>query len=208
MLRRVFSNLPAGLCNQSLERILYVRAMRNPASGYVQGINDLVTPFFEVFLGAYISKRTHLSLRMPDQSLIDFAACDPELFDVTHLPGTVLAAIEADSFWCLSKLLDGIQDNYITAQPGIHRLVRRMAELVRRIDRKSRATTVCQPAIDTFLIIAPLAMHFETQGVEFMQFAFRWMNCLLMREISVKCTIRMWDTYLVCEDKSRMSARN
>lgn len=36
----------------------------------------------------------------------------------------------------------------------------------------------------------------EEQGVEFMQFAFRWMNCLLMREISVKCTIRMWDTYL------------
>jgi len=30
-----------------------------------------------------------------------------------------------------------------------------------------------------------------------MQFAFRWMNCLLMREISVKNTMRMWDTYLV-----------
>jgi hypothetical protein len=30
-----------------------------------------------------------------------------------------------------------------------------------------------------------------------MQFAFRWMNCLLMREISVDNTIRMWDTYLV-----------
>lgn len=44
---------------------------------------------------------------------------------------------------------------------------------------------------------APLATHLEEQGVEFMQFAFRWMNCLLMREISVKCTIRMWDTYLV-----------
>ncbi len=45
--------------------------------------------------------------------------------------------------------------------------------------------------------LAPLAFHLEEQGVEFMQFAFRWMNCLLMREISVKCTIRMWDTYLV-----------
>ena len=45
---------------------------------------------------------------------------------------------------------------------------------------------------------APLAAHFEEQGVEFMQFAFRWMNCLLMREMSVTCTIRMWDTYLVC----------
>jgi hypothetical protein len=44
---------------------------------------------------------------------------------------------------------------------------------------------------------APLAAHLEAQNVEFMQFAFRWMNCLLMREISVRNTIRMWDTYLV-----------
>lgn len=34
-----------------------------------------------------------------------------------------------------------------------------------------------------------------------MQFAFRWMNCLLMREISVQNTIRMWDTYLVCHSQ-------
>jgi Rab-GTPase-TBC domain len=39
---------------QSLERILYVWAIRHPASGYVQGINDLVTPFFQVFLSAFI----------------------------------------------------------------------------------------------------------------------------------------------------------
>lgn len=44
---------------------------------------------------------------------------------------------------------------------------------------------------------APLAAHLDSEGVEFMQFAFRWMNCLLMREISVNNTIRMWDTYLV-----------
>ena len=75
-------------------------------------------------------------------------------------------------------MLDGIQDNYISAQPGIQRSVKRMAELVARID-------------------APLSEHLAAQGVEFMQFAFRWMNCLLMREISVKNTVRMWDTYLV-----------
>jgi hypothetical protein len=39
---------------RSLERILYVWAIRHPASGYVQGINDLVTPFFQVFLSSYI----------------------------------------------------------------------------------------------------------------------------------------------------------
>ncbi|KZP22361.1 RabGAP/TBC [Athelia psychrophila] len=147
-------------CTQrSLERILYVWAIRHPASGYVQGINDLVTPFFQIFLSAYI------------------ADTDPEEFDLARLPKHVLDAVEADSFWCLSRLLDGIQDNYIHQQPGIHRSVRRMAELVARID-------------------APLAAHLEAQNVEFMQFAFRWMNCLLMREISVKNTIRMWDTYL------------
>ncbi|KDQ57641.1 hypothetical protein JAAARDRAFT_35331 [Jaapia argillacea MUCL 33604] len=147
-----------GSTQRSLERILYVWAIRHPASGYVQGINDLVTPFFQVFLSAYIDS-------------------DPEDFDPTNLPPHVLNAIEADSFWCLSRLLDGIQDNYISAQPGIQRSVKRMAELVARID-------------------PPLSAHLASQGVEFMQFAFRWMNCLLMREISVQNTIRMWDTYL------------
>lgn len=42
--------------SQCLERILYVWAIRHPASGYVQGINDLATPFFEVFLSAYLGK--------------------------------------------------------------------------------------------------------------------------------------------------------
>ncbi|KAL9711574.1 GTPase-activating protein [Leucoagaricus gongylophorus] len=143
---------------RSLERVLYIWAIRHPASGYVQGINDLATPFFQVFLSAYIDS-------------------DPENFDPSVLPKDILNAIEADSFWCLSRLLDGIQDNYIFAQPGIVRSIKRMADLVSRID-------------------APLSAHLESQNVEFMQFAFRWMNCLLMREISVQNTIRMWDTYL------------
>jgi hypothetical protein len=63
---------------------------------------------------------------------------DPETFDVTHLSPEILRAIEADTFWCLSKLLDGIQDNYISQQPGIQRLVKRMGELVRRIDGECR----------------------------------------------------------------------
>lgn len=146
---------------RSLERILYVWAIRHPASGYVQGINDLVTPFWQVFLGQYIT--------------------DPEVdsgMDPGQLPKAVLDAVEADSFWCLTKLLDGIQDNYIHAQPGIQRQVAQLRDLTARID-------------------GTLAKHMEQEGVEFIQFSFRWMNCLLMREISVRNTIRMWDTYLV-----------
>jgi len=120
---------------QSLERILYVWAIRHPASGYVQGINDLVTPFYQVFLSAYIGV-VHLSpvalcLTYRDIALTD---CDPENFDPAALAPNVLNAVEADSFWCLSRLLDGIQDNYISQQPGIQRSVKRMQDLVGRID--------------------------------------------------------------------------
>lgn len=41
---------------QVFERILFIWAIRHPASGYVQGINDLVTPFFVVFLSEFVSK--------------------------------------------------------------------------------------------------------------------------------------------------------
>ncbi|CAK7271687.1 GTPase-activating protein [Sporothrix epigloea] len=149
---------------RSLERILYVWAVRHPASGYVQGINDLVTPFWQVFLGVYIS-----------DSDIETG------MDPGQLPRAVLDAVEADSFWCLTKLLDGIQDHYIVAQPGIQRQVAALRDLTARID-------------------APLAQHLENEHVEFIQFSFRWMNCLLMREISVKNTIRMWDTYMAEEN--------
>ncbi|KAK0635801.1 rab-GTPase-TBC domain-containing protein [Bombardia bombarda] len=148
---------------RSLERILYVWAVRHPASGYVQGINDLVTPFWQVFLGTYIT--------------------DPDIesgMDPGQLPKAVLDAVEADVFWCLTKLLDGIQDHYIVAQPGIQRQVAALRDLTARID-------------------SGLARHLENESVEFIQFSFRWMNCLLMREISVKNTIRMWDTYMAEE---------
>ncbi|RYP13314.1 hypothetical protein DL765_006937 [Monosporascus sp. GIB2] len=148
---------------RSLERILYLWAIRHPASGYVQGINDLVTPFWQVFLGTYITDSNIESGMDPGQ-----------------LPKAVLDAVEADSFWCLTKLLDGIQDHYIVAQPGIQRQVAALRDLTARID-------------------ADLAKHLENEHVEFIQFSFRWMNCLLMREISVRNTIRMWDTYLAEE---------
>ncbi|KAK6542997.1 GTPase-activating protein [Orbilia ellipsospora] len=141
-----------------LEKILYVWAIRHPASGYVQGINDLVTPFWQVFLSAYIEG-------------------DVETFDPGSLPPEVLDVVSADCFWCLTKLLDGIQDNYIHSQPGIQRQVSQLRDLVRRID-------------------SGLAKHLNDVQVQFIQFSFRWMNCMLMREFSVKNVIRMWDTYM------------
>lgn len=143
---------------KSLERILYTWAIRHPASGYVQGINDLVTPFLVVFLEEHLEGNI-------------------ESWNISHLSPETISNIEADCYWCLSKLLDGMQDHYTFAQPGIQRLVFKLKELVRRIDE-------------------PVSRHMEEQGLEFLQFAFRWFNCLLIREIPFHLVTRLWDTYL------------
>jgi len=149
---------------EMFERILYIWAIRHPASGYVQGMNDLVTPFYIVFLQEVIPP-----------------TCDLDTFDVSSLPKDQQDIIEADSFWCLSKFLDGIQDNYIFAQLGIQRKVNQLKELIQRID-------------------APLHRHLQHHGVDYLQFSFRWMNNLLTRELPLYCTIRLWDTYLAESD--------
>ncbi len=59
-----------------------------------------------------------------------------EDFDVSTLPKETIRVMEADSFWCMSKLLDGIQDNYTFAQPGIQLKVNQLKELIQRIDSK------------------------------------------------------------------------
>jgi hypothetical protein len=89
--------------------------------------------------------------------------------------------LEADVFWCLTTLLDRVQDNFTFGQPGIQRMVFRLRELVSRIDPK-------------------LDEHFTKHNVMYIHFAFRWMACLLQREVNMACTVRMIDTYLAEEE--------
>ena len=135
----------------SLLRILYCWSIRRPATGYVQGINDLVTPFYNVFLNS----------------------ADPETLEEEDR----LLAVEADTFWCLSSLLDTIQDSYTFNQSGIYRQVSLLREIALRMDPQ-------------------LVKHLESEGVQFIQFAFRWMNCLLLREFNLQTIQRLWDAYL------------
>ncbi|XP_051547536.1 TBC1 domain family member 22A isoform X3 [Myxocyprinus asiaticus] len=157
------------------ERILFIWAIRHPASGYVQGINDLVTPFFVVYVFEYIVTASAIDAASRKNRSTQEEE-EVENFNVSSLQEEVLRNIEADSFWCMSKLLDGIQDNYTFAQPGIQRKVKALEELVSRIDET-------------------VHRHMQQYEVEYLQFAFRWMNNLLMRELPLRCTIRLWDTY-------------
>ena len=97
--------------------------------------------------------------------------------DTLLLSPEVLMSVEADSYWCLTKLLDNIQDHYTSSQPGLQRMVLRLEDLVVRLDKE-------------------LHDHIINEGLQYIQFSFRWMNCLLLREMPLRAIIRVWDTYL------------
>ena len=171
------------LVQEMFERILFIWAIRHPASGYVQGINDLVTPFFIVFLQEQVG-----------------AEKDLETYHLEELSDERRSIIEADSFWCISKFLDCIQDNYIFAQLGIQEKVNQLKELIQRIDGEltKRGLKYDPSFLSPFTVT--LHKHLQSHGVDYLQFSFRWMNNLLTRELPLYCTIRLWDTYLAESD--------
>ena len=203
----------------ALQRLLYVRALRSPGTGYVQGINDVATAFLWTFLSELVPPRGD-----PAGSAVPAALADAGLFDAC--PGDGLAQAEADAYGCLACLLDQLHDNYTTGQPGIQRAVFRCRELCRRIDQPlsevrrppprprarpsarpirtgagpsdGRAGGGTPPTHTTPTLPTPRRrpQHLEEIGVDFLQFAFRWINCLLVRELPFRLVPRLFDTFV------------
>jgi hypothetical protein len=207
----------------AVQRILYIWALKHPATGYVQGINDLITPFLSVFLREHAAQISLLQLQQQQQQQQQASSCangitygttgssssnnsssgasssgsssnlnsngissssygsssnlwekvDPGLIDKEE----TWLMIEADTYWCFTKFADPLAEHYTFAQPGIQKMVFKLEELTRRLDSK-------------------LYNHLISAQVQFLQFGFRWCNCLLLRELPLGLSIRLFDTYL------------
>ncbi|SCP05289.1 TBC domain protein, putative [Plasmodium ovale] len=146
------------------EHVLFIYSVRHPACGYVQGINDMITPFLIVFLRPIILKKEITSE------------------DIDNITEDKLKNVESDLYFCLSKLLEQIQDNYTFGQPGIQRAIMKVKEIVKRIDNS-------------------LFNHIYDNNIDFIQFSFRWVNCLLLREFPINISVRLLDTYIsdICD---------
>lgn len=175
------------LIQAMLERALFIWSVQHPASGYVQGINELITPFFVVFLfdellsaGGVLPRDEAAAARRWTSETIELQEW---LNNTTSIDPAVvkLDMIEADCFWCMTKLLSNVQTHYTFAQPGIQKMLLKLETVMQRID-------------------PPLCSHLASHAVLFLHFAFRWMNCYLMREIPIHHIVRMWDTYM-CEEE-------
>ena len=153
---------------EMMMRLLFIWNSRHPASGYVQGINDLTTPFISTFLQQFVQIDL-ITFEVPNKKI------SQEIFN----------DIEADTYWCLSKILDYILDNYTPSQPGIQKGLAKIKEICKKMDIE-------------------LYEHLEREGVDFFQFAFKWVYCLLIREFPLKLGMILFDAYISLNNEGFM----
>ncbi|KEG12311.1 putative GTPase activating protein [Trypanosoma grayi] len=163
----------------SIERILYIWALRHPACGYVQGMNDLITPFISVVLAnRFCTSKTVAELHSLGETELDVLLSTEAVTEEAWM-----YTVEADTYWMASYLLSAVQENYTYNQKGLYSMVEKLEAVVRAADVK-------------------LYKHLrEELQVDFKQFAFRWMNCLLLRELNATQSLRLWDYYLADVEK-------
>lgn len=155
----------------AMRRILYVFGILNPNNNYVQGMNEILTPILVVFLSDYIKERNEKGIdSFLKRKCLRGVMDDEELADA-----------EADAFWTFKHIVSLIEDNFVTDQPGVLRRVARLEEIVEKVDPVLKA-------------------HLAKNGNEFIQFSYRWMNCLLMRELPFGLVVRVWDAFLADDD--------
>ena len=87
---------------------------------------------------------------------------------------------EADSYWCFTKILNEVLDNYSTTWPGIQKSFVNIKDIMNRVDPE-------------------LLLHFEARGIDFYHIYFKWVTCLLLRQFSTKIGLRLFDTYISLE---------
>lgn len=185
-----------------MRRILYIFGMLNPHKSYVQGMNEILSAILVVFLAERIpetechdehasavghqgmGKETEPLLLTEEQVRASQMSNNPILsflkrrdFSNVCSSAKQLVDAEADAYWVYSELIARVDDNFCGDQAGILRRVNQMDMLVSKVD-------------------PTLSMHLRHNGNDFLQFGFRWINCLLMRELPLHLVVKYWDALL------------
>eukprot|EP01126_Amoeba_proteus_P052792 TRINITY_DN6406_c0_g1_i1.p1 TRINITY_DN6406_c0_g1~~TRINITY_DN6406_c0_g1_i1.p1 ORF type:complete len:466 (-),score=61.71 TRINITY_DN6406_c0_g1_i1:64-1461(-) len=161
---KVFHN---SLIQESLTRILYIWSKENVEVSYFQGLNDLASIFFLVFMANRFGALSDYENEIESNLLFS-----QELT-------TLLPLVEADTYWCLSKMMNQLSESVSFTTAGIHAevMLNSLVILMEKINQR-------------------LVCHLKKLGVEFIMFAFRWILCFFSRELSFKNLLALWDNYL------------
>lgn len=152
----------------SLHRVLFTWALSHPTIEYFQGLNELAVPLYLVYLTSALG---------PLSDYHDEYATNRHI--KPHLD-VYLPAVEADVYWSLHALLTSIADHYTFSQGGL------FAEpMVAKLDSLVERT---HPELHAHLR--------DVLDIPFIQFSFRWLLCLMTRELAPRNAILLWDQCL------------
>jgi hypothetical protein len=173
---------------QALARVLLVWAVHHPVTGYFQGLNDLASPFLYSFLSHHSTYQVGRRRFFYNQDQGEAEAeeeRDGSRPDTEFTPG-LLQRAEADVYWCLCTLMESVEHLNANSKCGVHgeAMMAQLETLIKMID-------------------APLDAHMKSEKLEYVHFAFPWMLCLFVREVSLDMLLVMWDFYAAHEQGLR-----
>jgi len=151
---------------ECLCRILYVYSTVHQRKNYWQGLNEIPVPFLISFVSFYIGCSLRELNNLSNDAIKDILSSK---------------SIEADTYWCVCKFVKGLQFNneYVVHKYGD----------IKADPILQRFELLCS------MVDQDLLNNLKKKGVEFIFFAFRWMVCLLTREIPIIGIMRLWDSY-------------
>lgn len=96
------------------------------------------------------------------------------------LAGETLEAVEADVYWCVSKMIESVTSNYTQGFDGLRQAYSKVEELLLRIDQE-------------------LYEHFKKEKIDLFALSFRSISTMLLRLFAPAVGIRLFDTYISYE---------
>jgi hypothetical protein len=169
------------LAKDMLTRTLFVWAFKHPASGYVQGINDLAATFIYVFLAEAVDGiKRKADSRLSEDIDLSHNAYNISVKDMELINEEEATNIEADTIGCLENFLESLQENFTDGQPGVHKIIDKVVQIVTKKDNE----------LMEFLEFVDYVPE---------KFVYRWVNNILSREFDVQQLIMIWDKILAEE---------
>lgn len=144
---------------ESIVKCMFVYCTKNEVE-YSSGLYSLLLPFYIVFIS-------------------QFYPVDP----VTYLTpaeephDTILDIVEADSYWCLSALVDKMPDVVKNESTGLNKMIGKVVEILSRAEPQ-------------------LLGYMMNQGVDMDNIFKLWITRLFLKELPMNIVLRLWDALI------------
>ncbi|KAA8493047.1 TBC1 domain family member 22A [Porphyridium purpureum] len=186
-LPRCLPNLPflRGERVQALQtNVLLAWAKRHPLISYVQGMNDLLVPFLMAFGAECLSDA---DTRVDTQMGAFFETSDSSVaFEQSLESASARDRLESECYHCMGSLLDLFHNHYTTDQEGIQVQVLGLEQVLQFGDLE-------------------LSTHLHSfDDLRTIQYAWRWIHGLFLRDFALPIAIRFWDA-LLSQDRAAAS---